>query len=90
MKTYRINIIGTVQGVLFRNFIKDKANELKLKGFCRNLDNGSVEVVIEGMDENVNSMISACKEGPRHADVRNAEASEIKHQGFKEFKILKF
>ncbi len=38
MKSTKIFISGTVQGVFFRNFIKDKANELGLKGFARNLE----------------------------------------------------
>ncbi|MBR9706139.1 acylphosphatase [Candidatus Pacearchaeota archaeon] len=90
MKTYKIHIIGTVQGISFRQFLFDKARELELKGFCRNLNGGAVEVVVEGRDENVNEMITACKQGPKHADVKEVETEELHHQGFKEFKIIKF
>ena len=61
MKTLKITITGTVQGVFFRTFIKEKADELGLKGFVRNLDDGRVEVVVEGRDENANKMIEVCK-----------------------------
>jgi len=89
MKSTKIFISGTVQGVFFRNFIKDKANELGLKGFARNLDDGRVEVVVEGRDENVNEMVKICRKGPAHSDVKNVETQEIKHQGLSGFKVLK-
>jgi len=90
MKTYKIHISGTVQGVLFRQFLSDKAKELDVKGYARNLDNGKVEAVIEGKDDNAKMMLMNCRKGPDHAEVKDTEVEEIKHQGFKEFKILRF
>lgn len=89
MKTLKIFISGTVQGVFFRTFLKEKADELGLKGFARNLEDGRVEVVVEGRDENVNEMVKSCRQGPPHSDVKNVEIEEVKHQGFDEFKILR-
>jgi len=89
MKTNKIIISGTVQGVLFRNFLKEQAEKLKLKGFTRNLDNGTVELVVEGKDENVNKMIEKCKQGPSQAEIKDVEQKEINHQGFSSFKILR-
>ncbi len=89
MKTLKIFIDGTVQGVFFRQFVKQEANELGLKGFARNLDDGRVEIVVEGRDENVNEMIKRCRKGPPQSDIKNVETQEIRHQGFEEFKILK-
>ncbi len=89
MKTLKIFISGTVQGIFFRQFIKEKADELGLKGFARNLDDGRVEVIVEGKDENVNEMLGACKQGPAQSDIKNTESEEIKHQGFDGFKILR-
>ena len=88
MKTFKIIISGTVQGVFFRKFIQEKAEKLDLKGFIRNLDDGRVEVIIEGKDENTNLMLDFCKQGPEHANVKEVEYSEMKHQGFDCFKIL--
>ena len=48
MKTIRIYLTGSVQGVFFRKFLEDKANGLNVRGFCRNLEDGRVEVVVEG------------------------------------------
>ena len=87
MKTIKIKISGTVQGVFFRNFIKEKADELNVRGLARNLENGRVEVIVEGRDEKVNEMLEACKKGSPHSDVKNIEYEEIKHQGFEGFKI---
>ena len=87
MKTIKIKISGIVQGVFFRKFIKEKADELSLKGFIRNLENGDVEVVVEGKDEHTNKMLLICKKGSPHSEVKNMEFEEIKHQGFGDFKI---
>lgn len=89
MKTIKIFISGSVQGVFFRKFIEDKANELGLKGFARNLEDSRVEVVVEGKDENVNEMAEVCKKGPSHSDIKNVTTEEIKHQGFSGFRILR-
>lgn len=90
MKTIRIFIEGTVQGVLFRAFIKEQAENLGLTGYVKNLDDGGVEAVIEGYDNDVNRLIEACKRGPIHSKVRDIEIEKLKHQGFEDFKIIRF
>ena len=89
MKTLKLFVSGIVQGVFFRKSIEDKAKGLELKGFVRNLDDGRVEIVVEGKDENVNEMVKICKQGPSHSEVKNVDTEEIRNQGFKEFKVLK-
>lgn len=89
MKTLKIFISGTVQGVFFRRFIEEQARKFGLKGFARNLDDGRVEVVVEGKDENVNDMVKVCKQGPPYSRVGNVETKEIKHQGFSGFRVLR-
>jgi acylphosphatase len=88
MKTARLKISGLVQGVYFRKFVKDKADNLELKGHVRNLDTGEVEVLIEGKDENILSMISLCREGAPHSKVKDVDVQELNHIGFDDFKIL--
>jgi len=88
MKTVKAKIIGTVQGVFFRKFVKDCADELDIKGFARNLEDGNIEVVIEGEDGRVNEMVDRCKKGPGHADIKDVKIEEMNHQGFDSFKIL--
>ena len=88
-KSLRLYIIGTVQGVFFRNFLEERAKELNVRGFCRNLEDGRIEVVAEGRDENVNKMLEHCKRGSQHSEVRDIQIQELKHQGFEDFKVMR-
>ena len=88
MKTVKIFISGRVQGVFFRGFIEKEAKERKLKGFVRNLDDGRIEIVVEGEDRKVNEMVEKCKEGPRHSEIRSVETEPLSNQGFDSFKVL--
>ncbi len=87
-KAVRLYIRGAVQGIFFRQFIKDNAEKNDARGFVRNLEDGRVEVFIEGDLENVGKMIELCKKGPKHSQIRNVEEKEEKFQGLREFKIL--
>ncbi len=87
-KSVRLYIDGTVQGVFFRNFIKENAERYDLKGFTRNLDNGKIEVFVEGDSDKVEKMIELCKKGPKHAQIKNVEIKSEPFQSFKVFKIL--
>ena len=87
-KAVRLYIKGTVQGIFFRQFIKDNAERNNVKGFVRNLEDGRVEVFIEGNQEDVEKMIELCKKGPKHSQIEDVEIKEEKFQDFKEFKIL--
>ena len=87
-KAVRLYIDGIVQGIFFRSFIKENAERHNLKGFTRNLENGKVEVFIEGNPDDIDKMIEICKKGPKHSDIRNVEVKEEKFQDFKEFRVL--
>lgn len=84
----RLYIKGTVQGIFFRQFIKDNAERNNVRGFVRNLEDGRVEVFIEGNQEDVEKMIELCKKGPKHSQIDNVEIKEEKFQDLREFKIL--
>jgi acylphosphatase len=87
-KSVRIYISGTVQGVFFREFIKENAEKLNVRGFARNLEDGRVEVFAEGNDADVEKMIEICKHGPKQAQIKKTEVKEEKFQDLKNFKIL--
>ena len=89
-KSVRVYINGTVHGVFFRAFIKENAERYNVKGFTRNLEDGRIEVFLEGDSENVNKMIELCKKGPRHAKIKNVELRHENFQDFKTFKVLHF
>jgi len=87
-KSVRLYIKGTVQGIFFRQFIKENAERHNVKGFVRNLEDGRVEVFAEGDMENVEKMIELCKIGPKHSKIEDVEIKEERFQDFKEFKLL--
>ena len=90
-KAAKIIVSGTVQGVFFRGFVKKKADELGLTGFIRNLEDGNVEIVIEGEKDTINKLVDFCKQGPDHSIIKGIKTTEINWSGnFKEFKILRF
>ena len=87
-KSVRLYIEGTVQGVFFRGFVKENAERYDLEGFVRNLDDGRVEVFLEGKPEDVSKMMEVLKKGPKHSQIRNIEVREEKFQDLKTFKVL--
>jgi len=90
-KAAKIVVKGTVQGVFYRQFVKGHADDLKLRGFCRNLENNDVEIIVEGEQENLERLVRLVKEGPEHSQIRAVDVSERKWSGdFSEFKILRF
>ena len=62
-------IEGRVQGVGYRAFVVQKADEFKLKGWVRNRWEGSVEVVAEGNKDRLEKFLAALHQGPRMAFV---------------------
>jgi acylphosphatase len=66
-------ISGRVQGVFFRAYTRDKALELGLKGWVRNLRDGRVEAVFEGEKDRVEEMLSWCHKGSPYSRVTNVE-----------------
>ena len=74
---------------MFRKFIEEQANLIGVRGFVRNMSDGRVEAIIEGINEKVDKMIEICKTGNKHAQIRNIDVQEIKYNGFEGFKISK-
>lgn len=90
-KAAKLIVQGTVQGIFFRQFVKEHADKLGLLGFVRNLTNGNVEIVAEGEKEQIERLIGFVKEGPKHSQIRNVQVEERKWSGdFKVFKIIRF
>jgi len=87
-KAIRLYISGTVQGLFFRGFVKEHAEKVGVKGFVRNLEDGRVEVFLEGNPSEVKKMIILCKKGPRHAEIKKVEEKSERFQDLKSFKVL--
>ena len=87
-KSVRLYIEGIVQGIFFRIFVKENAEKNNVKGFVRNLEDGRIEIFLEGIINDVNKMIEICKKGPKHSQIKNVEIKPETFQDLKEFKIL--
>ncbi len=89
-KALRIYLTGTVQSLFFKLFIKDNVEKLNVKGFFRKLEDGRVEIFLEGDSSNVNSAAEICKKGPKYAQIREVQEKEERFQGFKDFRLINF
>ncbi len=69
-------VSGQVQGVGYRVFVEREAARLGLDGWVRNRRDGTVEAVIAGESGAVEQLIAACRQGPRHAVVRDVQAQD--------------
>ncbi len=87
----RIEILGRVQGVFFRDFVVSKAMELGIKGWVRNTSEGTVEIVAEGERNSLEMLLEACKRGPRASRVDEVKVEWEKPTGeFSEFRKIIF
>lgn len=86
----RYLVSGRVQGVGFRMFVYRSATGIGLRGYCRNLPDGRVEVVAEGDETGLQTLEAALKRGPRLASVSTVDKAEILDQmtAFKTFEII--
>lgn len=65
----RAVVHGYVQGVGFRFFARREALTLGLHGYTRNQPDGSVEVVVEGQPEQLETYLVRLQRGPSEAEV---------------------
>jgi acylphosphatase len=74
----RFIVRGRVQGVGFRWFVESEAHILGIAGWVRNNVDGSVEVLGQGMPEQLARLHSRLRQGPRAARVDDVEVIEAK------------
>ncbi len=60
---------GIVQGVSFRYCCRREAMRFNLTGWVRNRRDGGVEIVAEGLAENLREFTAWCRRGPSYARV---------------------
>ena len=81
-------VIGTVQGVYFRQNTKQVAARHKVTGWVRNLPDGRVEAVFEGGEMDLNEVIKWCHMGPPNASVENVTVKFEEYTGeFADFDV---
>lgn len=81
-------ISGIVQGVCFRAYTQETAQDLGLTGWVRNLHDGRVEIITEGQKDKIEQFIQWCHKGPPGATVDNVEIEWMNATNeFKDFEI---
>jgi acylphosphatase len=80
MESIHLEVHGRVQGVGFRWFVVEKANELKLSGWVRNRQDGKVEIAAAGARDDLAKLEAAVRAGPRGArveEIRSLAAVDV-------------
>jgi acylphosphatase len=83
----RVVVHGHVQGVFFRDSVRRFAREKGVSGWVANRDDGTVEAVLEGSPDAVDSVLRFCREGPPRAEVRDLEVSDETPEGLNGFAV---
>lgn len=71
-----VRVTGRVQGVFFRQTVRDAATTAGVGGWVANRPDGSVEAAFEGVADAVNRMVALCRVGPPAALVDQIEIRE--------------
>lgn len=71
----------------FRWFVQQSADSLGVRGYTRNLDDGSVEVFAIGSEEQLSDLSGFLRKGPRMADVRGVDEEDAVVQKMSAFRI---
>ena len=66
---------GYVQGVGFRYFASRKASALNIRGYTRNMSDGSVEIVAQGTRSALENLLVALRQGPSAGEVDEVETT---------------
>jgi len=77
----RVRIEGLVQGVFYRYSTQQKARELGVHGWVRNLRDGSVECLLEGERDAVEALIRWCHHGPPGGHVESVTTKWEEYTG---------
>ncbi|MCT4784081.1 MULTISPECIES: acylphosphatase [Exiguobacterium] len=83
----RLIVSGHVQGVGFRYFTQSTALAYKVKGWVRNLSDGTVEIHAEAEEEQFDSFKQALRDGNRFVGVERIEETDIAEEGHRKFDI---
>jgi acylphosphatase len=86
MRRVRMIVAGKVQGVFYRNFIKQHCEKAGIKGYTKNKSDSTVEIVADVTPEQERELVKQCWKGPimafvKNVDVQDAESTE-EFEGF--------
>ena len=85
----RVFVAGLVQGVAYRFFAEKYATRLGVTGWVRNLPDGRVEVLAEGIAGHIGTFLERLQEGPSLARVEGFDIRRETATGeFRDFRIV--
>ena len=87
LTTFTVKVVGRVQGVGYRAWVKKIAKKYELQGWVANCEDKSVMIEISGKKKNIKMFLIECYKGPIFSNVLNVDASETSFKDFKGFEI---
>lgn len=78
---------GLVQGVFFRDTVRQNAERLGVSGWVSNCADGTVEAVFEGPPDAIERLVAQCRSGPGDARVERLEVTERRPEGLDGFAV---
>ncbi len=82
----RIRYSGKVQGVGFRATALKLAEDLPVRGYVQNLSDGGVELLVEGSEDGIQTLLYRIQEKMGHLIQGQVEEDSLR-QGFVDFQI---
>lgn len=89
MPTIHLLIKGKVQGVFYRATAKKVADQLTVKGWIKNTQEGNVEAMLTGSDDQLQEFIKWSKIGPEKAHVTHVTVTVKEENIFDDFEIIR-
>jgi acylphosphatase len=80
-------IEGNVQGVFYRHATREKAKQLGITGWVKNLSDGRVEVLACGEEQPLEELRNWLWDGPPRADVTDVTIQELAWEEHSEFEV---
>ncbi len=81
-----IRVYGRVQGVGFRYYTLIHARRLGVRGYVKNLSDGSVVIVAEGLEDRIRELVRMVRRGPLLARVDRVQVvygkPKMEYSGF--------
>jgi acylphosphatase len=73
----RCYVTGRVQGVFYRASTRERAQQLRCRGYARNLADGRVEVLAVGESADVEALVKWLWQGPPAAHVQDVQCTDV-------------
>ncbi|SFV63796.1 Acylphosphate phosphohydrolase, putative [hydrothermal vent metagenome] len=73
MEVYRFIVTGKVQNVWYRKFVSQGAIKMQIKGYVKNLPDGTVEAVAVFFDEDIEKFKKILQDGSPLSSVESIE-----------------